>query len=68
MHLEIAQMLYPYLEYNLSRETISSVNGTTLVSYKKDIKNDKVILNIAVNYKRPQEMKKAYGSQKMIVF
>ena len=51
MHLEIAQMLYPYLEYNLSRETISSVNGATLVSYKKDIKNDKVILDIVVDYK-----------------
>ena len=51
MHLEIAQVLYPYLESNLSRETISSVNGATLVSYKKDIKNDKVILDIVVNYK-----------------
>ncbi len=51
MHLEIARMLYPYLENNLSRESISSVNGATLVSYKKDIKNDKVILDIVVNYK-----------------
>lgn len=51
MHLEIAQVLYPYLELNLSRETISSVDGATLVSYKKDIKDNKVILDIVVNYK-----------------
>ncbi len=51
MHLEISQILYPYLEDNLSRESISSINGATLVSYKKDIKNNKVILDIVVDYK-----------------
>jgi len=51
MHLEIAQTFFPFLEGNLSRESISSVNGAQLVSYKKDIKNDKVVLDIVVNYK-----------------
>ncbi len=51
MHLEIAQVLYPYLEGNLSRESISATNGAELVSYKKDINDNKVILDIVVNYK-----------------
>ena len=44
MHLEMAPVLYTALESNLSRESFSSVNGADLVSYKKDIKDNKVIL------------------------
>jgi len=51
MHLEMSPVLYTALESNLSRESFSSVNGADLVSYKKDIKDNKVILDITANYK-----------------
>ncbi len=51
IHLEMAPILYKALEDNLSRETIVQTPGAELVSYNKDIKDNKVILDVVVNYK-----------------
>lgn len=51
MHLEMAPILYSALESNLSRENMSQIPGAEIVSYKKGLKNNMVILDIIVNYK-----------------
>lgn len=51
VHLEMAPIVYSAMESNLSRESIIQIPGAELVSYKKDIKDNKIILDIVVNYK-----------------
>lgn len=51
VHLEMAPIVYSAMESNLSRESIIQTPGAELVSYKKDIKDNKIILDVVVNYK-----------------
>jgi hypothetical protein len=47
----MAPIIYSAMEANLSRESLVQTTGSELVSYKKDMKDNKVILDFVVNYK-----------------
>lgn len=51
IHLEMAPIIYSAMEDNLSKESLNQIPGAQVISYKKDMKDNKVILDFVVEYK-----------------
>lgn len=51
VHLEMAPIIYSAMETNLSRESLNQIPGAEVISYRKDMKDNKVILDFVVDYK-----------------